>query len=292
MSTPILKWAGGKRKLSERIASLAPPEFHTYHEPFFGGGAVFFTLCGEGRIGRSVLNDLNTDLIDTYRAIRDDVNSVAAELDLLASEYLSAPYEHRSTIYYRVRGAKPPSGPARAAWLIFLNRTCFNGLYRVNRSGEFNVPHGDYVNPRILDKEALLAANACFRNAEFNSEDFEIACRRARAGDFVYLDPPYQPLTATANFTSYTSEDFGEADQIRLRDEFEELTRRGVAAVLSNSSHPLVMELYDGRGFTLEEVLMARAINSAGDGRAPIPELLISNLSRPEVGHAFSSSPK
>jgi DNA adenine methylase len=292
MSTPIVKWAGGKGKLVERIISRAPTHFHTYHEPFVGGGAVFFGLCREGRIRRAVLNDLNTDLIDTYRAVRDELDSVTEELGRLADEYLAAAHEDRAAVYYRVRAAKPANATARAAWLMFLNRTCYNGLYRVNRRSEFNVPHGDYVNPRILDKEGLSAASTCLQRAELTSVDFPVACRRAEAGDFVYLDPPYQPLTATANFTSYTSGNFGEADQLRLRDEFEALTLRGVAAILSNSSHQLISDSYEGRGYSLERVFMARAINSAAEGRAPIAELLISNMARPEVIQAFSSRPK
>lgn len=292
VSAPILKWAGGKRRLVQAVLSRAPDHFTTYHEPFLGGGAVFFGLCREGRIRLAYLNDLNADLMNTYSAVRDHVDAVIEELARLADGYLSAPHKERGAVYYRIRATKPLQEVSRAAWLMFLNRTCYNGLYRVNRSGDFNVPHGDYANPRILDEERLLAASACLRTAELLSEDFPISCRRAVAGDFVYLDPPYQPLTATSNFTSYTTGNFGESDQFRLRDEFEALTARGVAAILSNSSHPLISELYEGHGYSVEKVFMARAINSAGQGRAPIAELLISNLERPEVIQAFSSSPK
>ncbi len=292
MTAPIVKWAGGKGKLVPAILARAPQVFGTFHEPFLGGGAVFFGLCREGRLHRACLNDLNPDLVDTYRAVRDAPNLIIEELQQLSNCYLSRPHEDRAALYYQVRAAKPHVGPALAAWLLFLNKTCYNGLFRVNRRGEFNVPHGDYVNPRILDRDALLRASRCLQRAEIVSEDFGDACKRAQPGDFVYLDPPYQPLTSTANFTSYTSVEFGEDEQIRLRDEFEALTTRGAAAILSNSSHRLISDLYEGRGYSVEEVFMARAINSAGQGRSPVPELLISNLSRPEVIQAFSSSPK
>jgi DNA adenine methylase len=292
VSTPILKWAGGKGRLVPLILSLAPLNFVTYHEPFMGAGAVFFGFCRANRIRSARLNDLNSDLIEMYRALRDNPQAVVRKLNDLAHEYLSRPHEQRAEVYYRVRSEKPSDPTDRAAWLIFLNRTCYNGLYRVNRRGGFNVPHGDYANPRIVNLEGLQAASLCLQETELSSVDFQVACENAVAGDFVYLDPPYQPLSPTANFTSYTSEAFGAVEQVRLREEFENLTRRGVAAVLSNSSHPFILELYSGSGYTISEVLMPRAISSAADGRAPIPELVVSNRERSEVFQAFSSSPK
>ena len=281
MAKPFLKWAGGKGKLAPLIAERAPKRINRYHEPFLGGGAVFFALQERGLVGEASLADRNADLIATYRAVRDDVEGVIAALGELSRQYLSREPSQRGLYYYEVRDRRRPRAAARkAARLLFLNKTCYNGLYRVNSKGHFNVPHGRYVNPTILDEERLRAASASLAGVEVRAEDFAEACARAEPGDFVYLDPPYQPLSATSAFTKYTSADFGFGDQERLRDAFDDLTRRGVGALLSNSSHPEIHELY--RDYDKELVPMGRAINSNGKGRAPIDELLVSNLSRVE----------
>ncbi len=282
MAKPFLKWAGGKAKLAERVlrhATLAPDRIRRYHEPFLGGGAVFFALHEAGAVREAALADTNADLIATYTAIRDDVEGVIAALARHATAYLAHDHSQRSACYYDIRDKRRPRTPVtRAARLLFLNKTCYNGLYRVNRKGRFNVPHGRYDNPRILDAEALRAASRALACATLDVLDFTEACARAQPGDFVYLDPPYQPLSATSHFTSYTRDGFGIEDQQRLRTAFDDLTARGVPALLSNSSHPDIHALYER--YEVEEVPMGRNINSKGNARQPIAELLISNRSQ------------
>ena len=280
MAKPFLKWAGGKGKLAPLIVERVGRELDgvaRYHEPFLGGAAVFFALHEAGLIRDASLADSNADLIATYRAVRDDVEGVITALDVLSRQYLAREASQRGLYYYEVRNRHRLRRPDRkAARILFLNKTCYNGLYRVNSRGHFNVPHGRYVNPTILDAERLRDAEAALSGAELHAEDFVEACARAQPGDFVYLDPPYQPLSATSQFTKYTSGDFGFADQQRLRDAFDDLTARGVPALLSNSSHPDIHDLY--RDYDRGLVPMGRAINSNGRGRAAIDELLVSNL--------------
>ncbi len=274
---PFLKWAGGKAKLAPTIVDRAPKAFNRYHEPFLGAGAVFFALRSHGGL-KATLTDVNLALIETFEVVRDAPHELCRALTPLAEHYLPAAHTERAAFYYEVRASKPTTTLERAARVIFLNRTCFNGLYRENRAGGFNVPHGRYVHPRLLDEPLLTSCSLALRSAELICGDFESACDRAQRGDFVYLDPPYHPLSATSSFTSYSSSAFGYSQQLRLRDAFEGLTRRGVSAILSNSDHEAIRTLYEGRGFRLETVPMARAINSVGSRRTPIPELLISNF--------------
>jgi DNA adenine methylase len=280
VTSPFLKWAGGKGKLARHIAERAPASFGRYHEPFAGGGAAFFTLFDTRRVASARLADSNRELMDCYGMVRDRLADLCEALTCISEAYLGRDAAGRRDYYLEWRAAVPGDAVGRAARLIFLNRTCFNGLYRVNSKGQFNVPHGRYLNPRIIDREGLAAASLALSGAEVVTEDFETACAHARPGDFIYLDPPYYPLSATAHFTSYTSDSFGPAEHARLRDAFEELTRRRVFALLSNSEHPAVRELYEGRGYGIEVVQMSRAINSVGGSRQPIPELLIDNVGR------------
>ena len=291
MAKPFLKWAGGKARLAPLIAERVGREslaIARYHEPFLGGGAVFFALQGRGLIGDASLADSNTELIGTYLAIRDDLDGVIDALGTYERRYLKREPSQRGLYYYEVRDQhRLRRADRKAARLLFLNKTCYNGLYRVNSKGRFNVPHGRYVKPTVLDTERLREASGALAGAELRAEDFAEACARARPGDFVYLDPPYQPLSDTSRFTKYTSGDFGFADQERLRDAFDGLTARGVPALLSNSSHPDIHDLY--RQYELELVPMGRAINSNGRGRAAIDELLVSNFAR--VGVASAAAP-
>ena len=282
MAKPFLKWAGGKGKLAPLIIERAPKRIARYHEPFLGGGAVFFALQEAGLVREASLADSNADLMATYTAVRDDVGGVIAALGELSEEYLSRESSQRGLYYYEVRERRLLRRPDRkAARLLFLNKTCYNGLYRVNSKGHFNVPHGRYVRPTILDSERLREASASLAGAELRAEDFVDACARAQPGDFVYLDPPYQPLSATSDFTSYTRDGFGMKEQNRLRKVFESLTDRGVPTLLSNSDHPYIRDLYEG--YSVEEVPMGRSINSKATGRSAIGELLVSNLDKPLV---------
>ena len=280
MARPFLKWAGGKAKLAPRILERAPASFGCYVEPFVGAGAVFFAAEESRPAVRAILNDANPELIETFTVLRDSHEALVDELRSLSGGYLASTAEERRDLYYATRADEPERPVGRAARFIFLNKTCYNGLFRVNMRGGFNVPHGHYKNPRILDEDLLTRCSKALSRAELRSEDFAATCAAARPGDFVYLDPPYHPLTATANFTGYTRADFGRADQLRLRDVFEDLTRRGVAAMLSNSAHEYVLQLYGGLGYAIEQVAMSRAINSKGSARSPIPELLIDNFAR------------
>ncbi len=290
MAKPFLKWAGGKRSLAPKITAIAPEGFRRYIEPFLGAGAVFFALKEQRPTMPAVLSDTNEEVINAFDILRDSCDELIAVLRDLEGQYRGEPKEGRARLYYEVRAATPDSPVERAARTIFLNRTGYNGLYRVNLQGRFNVPHGRYVNPVICDEPTLRAAAAALHGVVTLVADFGAVCRGASAGDFVYLDPPYQPLSPTSSFTAYTPGGFGPGDQLRLRDEFESLTRRGVAALLSNSEHEEIRALY-GRadlGYRLEQVPMGRAINSNGAKRSSIPELLIANFGRAEVSRGLA----
>lgn len=269
---PFLKWAGGKGQLLgellPRVERAAP--FPAYHEPFIGGGALFFELSRTGRLdGVEVfLSDNNSTLIATYLGVRDDPDRLLA---LLAQHE----ERHSKDYYYAVRGQAPEDPIERAARMIYLNRTCFNGLYRENSRGGFNVPFGDYKNPLIRDPENLGAASRALGPARIDQRGFETVLDVAQPGDFVYFDPPYDPVSKTASFTAYDKGGFGADRQRRLAEVFAELTRRGVRALLSNSMTDFVRELY--RDFTIETVYAARSVNSRGDRRGAVQEALVRN---------------
>lgn len=265
---PILKWAGGKRRLLSQYEEHFPPlaQVGHYYEPFIGGAAVFFHL----QPSPATLSDRNRNLIEVYRAVREDVDAVVAALQ---EHYNDEAY------YYQVRATDPETLtlPQRAARLIFLNRTCYNGLYRENKKGEFNVPYGRYKNPTICQEERLRKAAVVLRRATLRAADFAEVVDAAAAGDFVYFDPPYVPLSATSNFTSYDRRGFAAADQRRLADAIAALTRRNVRVMLSNSSAKAVYDLYEGAGYRLIPIQARRNINSKADKRGPVQELLILN---------------
>jgi DNA adenine methylase len=283
---PFLKWAGGKAQLLPALLARAPASIGTYFEPFAGGGALFFALMSKASRSpgtddrnprRAVLNDLNADLVATYEVVRDAPEALTQRLVKLERDYLEADPAGRQAMYYHVRASRPANPLDAAARVVFLNKTCFNGLYRVNREGAFNVPHGRYRAPHIADRETLLVASAALRDVELRCADFEEACEDAQSGDFVYFDPPFHPLSNTSSFTAYTQRDFGNTDQIRLKRCIDVLTTRGVAVLLSNSPHPWIRGGYEFAGYRVEEVRARRAINSRGDRRGPIGELVISN---------------
>lgn len=266
---PFLKWAGGKGQLLTAIFARLPGEIRgTYVEPFIGGGAVFFALARRGLVTRAKLRDRNPELIETYRLVRDDVESVIAALSRHHNDE-----EH----YYDVRAMDPQDlEPAeRAARTIFLNRVGYNGLYRVNASGQFNVPFGRYKNPRICDEEGLRLASHALQIADLDVADFEASCADVGPDDVVYLDPPYLPLSPTASFTSYSGA-FGEDDHRRLARVFAAIVERGAFALLSNSDTKLSRELYTG--FKIATVEATRAINSKADRRGTVRELLVQGI--------------
>lgn len=267
--SPFLKWAGGKGQLLEQMEPYLPEPGSngTYFEPFLGGGALFFHL----RPKHAVLSDLNAELIHTYTMVRDEPDALMTALDLHFKYRLDEDY------FYSVRRqvVNDLTPEARAARTIFLNKTCFNGLYRVNSKGGFNVPYGGYKNPTLYVRENILAASAALEGAELLVSDYRVACRKARKGDFVYFDPPYDPLSKTSAFTAYTSEGFGERQQRQLAALFRSLDRKGCKVMLSNSATPLLDELY--REYAPVRLKAKRAINCKGTGRGAIDELLVMN---------------
>jgi DNA adenine methylase len=260
---PFLKWAGGKRQLLPALLEHVPDHIGSYIEPFVGSGALFFHL----RPKRAVLTDVNERLIRTYLGVRDHVGDV---IGLLGS------YTHDRDFFYSLRemDIDAKSDAEVAAWFIYLNKTGFNGLYRVNRKNVFNVPFGRYENPNFCDEKTLRACSDALANAEVRVADFAEVASRAKKGDFVYFDPPYVPLSATSSFTSYTSDGFGADGQKRLRDAALALKKRGVRVLLSNSSAPFVRSLYR-RGFAIHEAKATRSVNSKGSGRGAVTELII-----------------
>lgn len=275
MAKPFLKWVGGKRQLMPELLKHVPASWRSnpervYREPFIGGGAFFFELASnpETRPALAVLADANLRLVRTYRAIRDDVESVIALLD----EHAAC---HSKEFFYATRANEPDNGTnaAVAAWLIYLNRTCFNGIYRVNRQGGFNVPFGDFKNPTICDAENLRACSEALKGVALEACSFSASIDDAQPGTFVYCDPPYVPLKATSNFTSYTVDGFDDKDQMLLAEKALEARERGVHILLSNSAAPRVYELYNA--FVRREVSARRAVNSVAAGRGAIKELLI-----------------
>lgn len=267
---PVLKWAGGKRRLLEQFKPHFPSEFKRYFEPFFGGGAVFFWLFNRRLLEDTpiFLNDVNPELVNFYNVLRDDCESLIVQLEEHAQK-------HDETHYYQTRAQNQEQMKPvpRAARLFYLNRTCFNGLYRENSRGEFNVPMGRYKRPAISDPEKLRRAAGALQHTRFSLGGFEEATRTAKAGDLVYFDPPYVPLNTTSRFTSYTRENFTLDDQKRLAQTFRELSKRGVKVLLSNSDTPVVRELF--KGFEQHQIMAPRAINSKADRRHKVSELLV-----------------
>ena len=271
-AVPFLKWAGGKRALVPEILERLPEGINTYYEPFLGGGAVFFALAARSAFKRAVICDRNRDLIDAYLGVRDDVDGVIARLARL---------RHDNRTYYRLRSQDPAklNRTQRSARIIYLNRTCYNGLYRVNRAGRFNVPFGRYKNPRILDRDNLWAVSRTLQKTSIaESRDFEALVEKAEPGDAVYFDPPYAPVSSTASFTAYDSLPFGDDEQERLAKVLRQLQRRGVYALLSNSDVPLTRRLY--KRYACDSVQVHRRINSRADRRGPVSELLVRTHAR------------
>ncbi len=297
---PLLKWVGGKRQLLPHLRRFYPRTFTRYVEPFFGSGAVFFDLHSVGRLAGHdvVLIDSNADLIGCYQAVRDQPQAVADALDELAADHARGGNAH----YYAVRDRRfnplrdrlrGPNGliaytPELAAMLIYLNRTGFNGLFRLNARGAFNVPAGRYDRPKIADRAKLVrvAGALAARRVRLEHASFESVLDGAGPGDFFYIDPPYAPLSRTANFTGYTTPRFGPEDQQRLQQVVVALARRGCHVLVSNSTATMASGLYEGNreaeaaGFRTWRVPARRAINSRADRRGHVEELLVANIPR------------
>lgn len=289
---PFVKWVGGKTQLLEDIKKALPMDMAyrenvTYVEPFVGGGAVLFWILQEyPNITRAVINDINAELICTYRVIQNDVENLIVELRWLQEQYLPLNAEDRKDFFMTQRERFNETGKTdveTAALFIFLNRTCFNGLYRVNSKGKFNVPHGRYSNPKICDEETLRADSALLQRVEILCGDFSRTGKYAGENALYYFDPPYRPLTETSAFTSYSKDGFDDAEQTRLRDFCDRIAANKSLFVASNSD-PQNVDNDDGffdhlyGMFNIKRVSATRMINSKGDGRGGISEIMISNI--------------
>ena len=289
---PFVKWVGGKTQLPEDIKKALPMDLSkrenvTYVEPFVGGGAVLFWILQEyPNITRAVINDINAELICTYRVIKNDVENLIFELRRLQEQYLPLNSEARKSFFITQRNRfneTEKTDVDTATLFIFLNKTCFNGLYRVNSKGKFNVPHGRYTNPIICDEKRLRADSALLQRVEILCGDFAQTGRYAGENVLYYFDPPYRPLTATSAFTSYSKEGFNDAEQTRLRDFCDQIAANKSLFVASNSDPQNIDnddDFFDHlyRMFNIKRVSAARMINSKGDGRGVISEIMISNV--------------
>lgn len=272
---PFMKWAGGKQQLLKTLDKYFPSQINSYFEPFLGSGAVFFYLKQINLIRHGInLSDNNKELINTYIILRDKIDSL---IKLLAVHQKN----HNKDYYYKIRGYDRKKNNTltdveRAARTIYLNRTCYNGLYRVNSKGQFNVPLGRYETPRILFEDVIRTANQALQGINLFVSDFSYVLKSAEKNDFIYFDPPYYPLSATSNFTSYTASEFGKQEQMRLAEVYATLSQKGCLCMLSNSYTPLILELY--KDFRIEVINANRAINSNSKGRGGINEVVILNF--------------
>lgn len=268
---PFLKWAGGKRQLLPEINKYVPKKYKTYYEPFLGGGAILFYLQPKN----ATINDSNTELINCYEVIRDSLDELIEDLKK---------HQNEESYYYKMRELDRTNTykdnydkVKRASRILYLNKTCYNGLFRVNSQGQFNVPFGRYKNPNILDEAVLRAVNKYLNNNQVKilNTDFEKAVLDAKKGDFVYFDPPYDPVSQTASFTGYDVNGFDRNEQERLKSVFDDLTLRGCKALLSNADTEFIIELYGS--YKIEKISATRAINSNALKRGKISEVLVRN---------------
>jgi len=272
---PFVKWAGGKRQLIPIINQNLPESFGTYYEPFLGGGALLFHILTDKNGQKCSISDLNSDLVLAYTTIRDRIDSLIASLKNHEKNY----QKNSESYYYSIRESNPRSEIEKTSRLIFLNRTCFNGLYRVNSKGKFNVPLGKYSNPNIVNEENLRAVSHILQSSRISIKcrDFEAVLRDAKKGDLIYFDPPYQPTSATANFTSYTNKDFTYDDLTRLAELCLKLDSRGCNVLLSNSDSKEVADIFSKNPWKITRIEANRSINSNSKKRTGHFELLIKN---------------
>ncbi|MFC1454767.1 DNA adenine methylase [Candidatus Undinarchaeota archaeon] len=266
----FVKWAGGKTQLISQYKPLFPKQVKRYFEPFLGSGAVFFYLKQKFPLMEAHLSDVSKELINCYSMVRGRRPTL---IELLKQHKAL----HSKNYYYKVRALdkKSLTNVSRASRLIYLNKTCFNGLYRVNSKGQFNVPIGDYKNPGIVREETLNLASKLLRGAKISAGKFEDIATKARKGDFIYFDPPYMPLSKTSNFTSYTKNSFDLEDQTRLAELFKRLDKKGCKLMLSNSNLPIMRELY--KGYDIRTVNARRLISCDPNGRGHIKEVVVRN---------------
>ena len=272
---PFVKWAGGKRQLLPEIEKHLPKKFSTYFEPFLGGGALLFNLLSENKNLKGHVSDLNSDLVLSYVTIRENLDGLLKSLQKHSDKYFS----DSKSYYYSVRESNPRSEIEKTSRLLFLNRTCFNGLYRVNSKGKFNVPLGRYSNPNIVNEDNLRSVSAVLNTTKvaIKCRDFESVLRDTKKGDLVYFDPPYQPVSDTANFTSYTNKSFTYDDLHRLAELCLKLDSKGCKVLLSNSDSKEVAKIFSDKPWKINKIQANRSINSNSKKRTGHFELLIKN---------------
>lgn len=288
---PFVKWAGGKRQLLPIINDNLPKELknkelNKYIEPFVGGGAVLFNIISQYKFEQIIINDYNEDLMHLYNHIKNNKDKIINELKNLSDTYLSLNDDDRKNYYYKARelfNSEKSGTITKSVLFIFLNRTCFNGLYRVNSSGKFNVPYGSYKNPTILDIDNIVKVSEALSNVTILNGDFSIIEKYVDEKTFVYFDPPYRPLSVTSSFTSYEKNDFNDEEQIRLANFYKYLHNEKHAKLMLSNSDPKNINENDDffdilyKGFNIKRVEAKRAINSDRNGRGKITELLITN---------------
>lgn len=268
---PVVKWAGGKRQILHEITKYIPSEFSTYYEPFLGGGAVLFELQPE----KAVVNDINQELMNIYQVIKENVDELIDDLKKHKNEkeyfYKIRELDRDKERYSRLTQVQ------KASRIIYLNKTCYNGLFRVNKAGEFNAPFGNYKNPNIVNEDTLRAVSDYFNKANIRlaCQDFEDALQSAAKGDFVYLDPPYDPVSETASFTEYDKGGFNRDEQLRLKKVCDKLNKKGIKFLLSNSATEFILELY--KDYRIEVIQAKRTINSKAEKRGDVDEVLVMN---------------
>ena len=278
---PFIKWAGGKTRVVNQILEFFPAEFDAYFEPFLGGGSLYFAIAPQ----KGNLNDMNHALISAYINIRDRCDALISELSRLQEEYYQLPtLETKQTYYYERRNeynGLSLRSIRKSSLFIFLNKTCFNGMYRENTQGQYNIPFGKHMRPSICDVANLLAVSEVLKQINISCGSYELSLGNAKAGDFIYFDPPYAPINPTSKFTQYQAGGFTDKDQKKLRDLFRELSARGCYVMQSNSTAESIAELYSD--FYINKITVARSINSTGTKRGKIEEVLITNYP-PERG--------
>lgn len=275
---PFVKWVGGKGKLISELEKYFPKKFNRYFEPFVGGGALFFQIKQKYNVGFSGINDINKKLITTYKQIQINPKKIISLLKNIETEYKKLSLIEQEKYFYDTRekyNKENINDITTAGYLIFLNKTCFNGMYRENSKGEYNIPFGDQKNPTICDEKNILAVSKCLKKTKITNLPFENAIKDCKRGDFVYFDPPYHPINTTSNFTSYHKNTFGPDEQKKLRDVFVSLTKKGCFVILSNSNTEFIKILY--KDFNINYLSAARSINSKSNGRGKIKEIVVTN---------------
>ena len=281
LAAPVLKWVGGKRQILSNIMKYVPGDFESYYEPFLGGGAVLFAIQPR----KAWVNDINSELMNVYTMIKNNVEELVESLKKHNGAYKQ--HKKPQNYFYKIRELDRDKDTynsltpvEKASRIIFLNKTCFNGLFRVNKAGQFNTPFGYYENPNIINEKTLRAVSNYFNKADIKitCDDFETVLKNASESDFVYLDPPYDPLSDTASFTAYDRTGFDSEEQVRLSRVCHKLNKRGVRFLLSNSATSFIIDLYKSKDYRIEIIKARRAVNARGDSRGNVEEVLVRNF--------------